>query len=104
MSDNLFSKSGYSEEDHYINKAESEKIQQIREKRDAQKKKLEAESHWMKCPKCGSEMKEIEIDKILIDKCTSCKGTYFDEGELELLISRKESSSFLDTIRGFWSK
>ena len=102
MSDNLFSKSGYSEEDHFISKHEAEKIQKIREERAEQKKKAEKEMHWMKCPKCGSDMEEIELHSIMIDKCTNCHGVYFDDGELELLMNHKESSSFFDKVRGLW--
>ena len=65
-------------------------------------KELEKELHWMKCPKCGSDMEEIEIEEVMIDKCKKCFGIYFDDGELELLISRQQSSSFLDKVRGFW--
>jgi acetyl-CoA carboxylase beta subunit len=102
MADNLFSKSGYSEEDHFMKNAEAEKIQQIRDKRAAQKKELEKELYWMKCPKCGNDMEEIEVEKIMIDKCKSCNGIYFDDGELELLISNKQGSSFFGSVRGFW--
>ncbi len=102
MSDNMLDRSGYSEENNYINHAEAEKIQALRDKRNAQKAKLEKEMHWMKCPKCGSSMEEIELDRIMVDKCSSCNGIYFDEGELELLINHKTSETFLDRLRGFW--
>ena len=102
MSDNMLDKSGYSGEDQYINHAEAEKLQALRKKRAAQKSKLEKEMHWMKCPKCGSAMEEIELDHIMIDKCTSCHGVYFDDGELDLLLNHKTSESVIDKVRGFW--
>ena len=40
----------------------------------------------MKCPKCGSDLKEINFQKVLIDKCDECKGIWLDAGELDLLI------------------
>ena len=102
MSDGMFSKSGYNEEDHYVAKHEAEKIQKLRDDRAAKKAQAEKEAHWMKCPKCGSDMEEIELEAIMIDKCTSCHGVYFDDGELELLLDCKTSSSLLDKVRGFW--
>ena len=72
MSDSMLDKSGYSSEDQYINHSEAEKLQALRQERANQKAKLEKEMHWMKCPKCGSSMEEIELDQIMIDKCSSC--------------------------------
>ena len=40
----------------------------------------------MKCPKCGSDLKEINFQKVFIDKCDDCKGIWLDAGELDLLI------------------
>ena len=61
MSDNRFSKGGYSEGDHYVAKHEAEKLQELRDKRAAKKAEEEKKTHWMKCPKCGSDMEEIEL-------------------------------------------
>jgi Zn-finger nucleic acid-binding protein len=42
------------------------------------------ELHWMKCPECGSDMKEEPLaEKIMVDRCTRCGGIFFDRGELE---------------------
>lgn len=43
----------------------------------------------MDCPKCNSEMQEMKIEtlhgQVIIDKCNSCKGLWFDNGEAEQL-------------------
>ena len=39
--------------------------------------------HWMRCPKCGMELAEIDYRKVKIDKCMSCGGVWLDTGELE---------------------
>lgn len=43
----------------------------------------------MECPKCNSPMKEIKIEilhgHVIIDKCESCQGLWFDHGEAEAL-------------------
>ncbi|MGI9250638.1 MAG: zf-TFIIB domain-containing protein [Pseudohongiellaceae bacterium] len=45
----------------------------------------------MNCPKCNTEMQEMEIEtlhgKVAIDKCSGCKGLWFDNGEAEQLKS-----------------
>lgn len=42
--------------------------------------------HYMRCPKCGMALEEIAFRGILVDKCFSCHGVYFDRGEIEKLL------------------
>lgn len=51
-------------------------------------------THWMKCPKCGSDMREEHLEGIEVDRCTVCNGLYFDEGELETLLMGKQEGRF----------
>jgi hypothetical protein len=44
--------------------------------------------HWMKCPKCGSDLEEIAFRGVKIDKCFVCGGVYLDDGELEQLAGK----------------
>lgn len=50
----------------------------------------------MRCPKCRSDMDEIELNGTIIDRCASCSGLWFDEGEVEAL-SNKEAAAEIDT-------
>jgi uncharacterized protein len=50
----------------------------------AEREKLKQE-HFMRCPKCGMELKEIPIRGVQVDRCFSCNGTWLDAGELEKL-------------------
>ncbi|HEX3005178.1 MAG TPA: zf-TFIIB domain-containing protein [Angustibacter sp.] len=43
------------------------------------------------CPKCHSEMRSYERNRVLVDQCTGCGGLFLDKGELEQL-SAAESS------------
>jgi hypothetical protein len=45
--------------------------------------------HWMRCPKCGMELKTINYREVAIDRCFSCHGTWLDEGELERLTGKE---------------
>lgn len=59
---------------------------QAREEQDAAERK----SHFMKCPKCGHDLEEIDHEQIKIDRCTQCNGLWLDAGELEHLLGRKD--------------
>ena len=47
------------------------------------------ELHFMKCPKCGHDLKEENLQGVTLDRCTFCEGLYLDAGELEALFLRK---------------
>lgn len=70
-------------------KAEEEKQRKLAEE---EKKRLR-ELHYMKCPKCGMELIEIDYKVIKVDKCSACEGIWLDAGELET-ISKLERTGF----------
>jgi PAT family beta-lactamase induction signal transducer AmpG len=49
----------------------------------------------MRCPKCRSDMEQIMIDGTEIDRCSSCRGLWFDAGELSKF-RNKEAAAVLD--------
>ncbi len=53
----------------------------------------------MNCPVCEVPMIAVERDQIEVDSCISCRGLWFDRGELELLCER--SSVALDMPKLF---
>src|SRR5262245_2634822 len=87
---------GYSKEDEYFYKKDQEAIAKLRAQAESQRSKLESENkksgYWMKCPKCGSSLKEEDYGTgVLVDRCTSksCGGIFLDGGELEILLKAK---------------
>jgi Zn-finger nucleic acid-binding protein len=50
----------------------------------------------MRCPKCRADMEQLVYDDVEIDRCTICKGLWFDAGEIELL-QNKEAAVAIDT-------
>lgn len=46
----------------------------------------------MKCPKCNSPMEQVEYEGVEVDRCTACKGLWFDSGEKESLGSAKAAA------------
>lgn len=96
---------GYSKEDEYFHKKDQEALARLRAQAEAQRAKLESEhkkqEFWMKCPKCGSSLKEEDYGSgVLVDRCTSnsCGGIFLDGGELEILLKAK--SSLLQRVFG----
>ena len=55
----------------------------------------------MICPFCRSDMIVVERNKIELDYCTDCGGSWFDSGELELLLATlgvKDCGTFLGDV------
>ena len=99
---------GYDKEEEYFYKKNRELLDKMRRKLDTgraeQKSKSRQDKHWMKCPKCGSNLEEVELLGIKVDQCTQCHGIYFDKGELELLLESQVSGGFLNSLRRLFSK
>jgi len=74
---------------HYeqMKKIEEEKHKKLAVNEKDNLKKL----HFMRCPKCGMELIEIDYKNIKIDKCSECEGIWLDAGELDI-ISKIEKS------------
>lgn len=75
-----------------------EEAKKAREQREAERREKETEEqraklkdlHWMKCPKCGHDMKTEALEGIEIDRCSFCEGVFLDQGEIEELFLKKE--------------
>ena len=39
------------------------------------------------CPKCASDMRSYESNRVIVDQCTGCGGLFLDRGELEKLVA-----------------
>jgi uncharacterized protein len=82
-------------EDEYFAKLQFEQKKKVEEEKHkklavTEKNKLK-ELHFMRCPKCGMELIEIDYKNIKIDKCSECEGIWLDAGELDM-ISKIEKS------------
>ena len=76
-------------EDEYIARMEFEKKKRIEEEKHRQLDSAEQtrlkELHFMRCPKCGMELIEIDYKGIKIDECSECYGIWLDAGELSVV-------------------
>jgi hypothetical protein len=64
-----------------LKKSEEEKQKNIQQQERERLKNL----HYMRCPKCGMELIEIDYKGITIDRCSECDGVWLDAGELETI-------------------
>ncbi len=72
-------------EEEYFAKVNAELIKERRAALDVARAQTERKAHYMKCPKCGADLKEVEHHHIKVDRCTECNGVWLDAGEIELL-------------------
>ena len=90
----------------YFFKQDQALIAKLRAQADAERrartKDQEKALHWMRCPKCGGQMQEIEQFNIRLDQCGDCRGIYFDAGELDILFKMQNKDSFFSKLmKGF---
>ncbi len=76
-------------EEEYFAVQEFEKRKMLEEERhkeleEEEKRKLK-ELHYMRCPKCGMKLIQIDYKGIKIDRCSACGGVWLDDGELEVV-------------------
>ncbi len=50
----------------------------------------------MNCPKCNAAMENVAFEGVNVDRCTSCKGIFFDANENKALKEKKGAES-IDT-------
>ncbi len=72
-------------EDEYFVKKDADLIREQRSRLDSERARAERRSHFMKCPKCGADLQEVEFHHMKIDRCNECGGVWLDKGELEML-------------------
>jgi len=90
-----------SAEEEYFAREEIKRKEQEKIKLSHQEREKLKQLHWMRCPKCGQELKEILFRNATIDRCSNCGGVFLDDGELELLAGQEGNMlrSILDLFR-----
>ena len=72
-------------EEEYFAKLNAELIKEKRAELDRARAQSSRASHFMKCPRCGGDLKEVEHHQVKVDRCDDCQGVWLDAGELELV-------------------
>ena len=87
-------------EDEYFLKLDAERIKEMRERLNDERASAERKSHYMKCPKCGSDLRETDFHHVKVDICAACGGLWLDAGEIDMLghVRDDQSGSFLNNL------
>jgi hypothetical protein len=78
-------------EEEYFAKVNAELIKERRAALDVARAQTERKAHYMKCPKCGADLQEVEHHHVKVDRCPECKGVWLDAGEIEMIEHASES-------------
>ena len=99
-------KGSQSEEEYFVREDAEKKrklaMQAAREAVGAEKKRLK-DLHWMRCPKCGMELHEIDFRGIDVDVCFNCHGVFLDQGELAAIV-KQETQGVMGSILNLFKK
>jgi len=89
-------------EEEYFARRNAELIAEQRAKLDETRQNRERASHFMKCPRCGADLREREYHHVRIDECNECGGMWLDKGELEMLahVDRSKIGRFIGSMFG----
>ncbi len=69
--------------------------QEVEARMQAEERTRLKDLHWMRCPKCGMELQEVEFRGVRIDQCAACQGVWLDAGELELLTNTEQTGDVM---------
>ena len=78
-------------EDEYFVRQDAELLKQMRETQDKERSEQERQAHWMKCPKCGGDLKEETHGHAKVDVCAKCGGMWLDAGEVEIVLHQQKA-------------
>mgnify|MGYP002278755991 CR=1 FL=1 len=82
------------QESEYFARQQFERMKKLDEEKQkalAEKEKEELQKlHFMRCPKCGMSLIEIDYKHLKIDRCSHCDGIWLDAGELEEIVNDDE--------------
>ena len=92
-------------EEEYFARENAERLRKLAAEQKAALASTQREElkkrHWMRCPKCGMELKEIGFRGVQVDRCFSCGGTYLDAGELEKIAAPEGGAIVKSMLRIF---
>lgn len=93
------------EEEFFARQAfeQKQKVEQEKQQKLAEAERQKAkELHFMKCPKCGMNLVEIDYKSLKIDRCSACEGVWLDKGELGQIVKLEKGA--LDRLFSVFSK
>jgi hypothetical protein len=107
MSDKGTPGKGSRSEEEYFVREDAEKKRKLSKQAakdavSAEKERLK-QLHFMRCPKCGMELHEVDFRGIGVDVCFHCNGVFLDQGELQTIVTR-ETQGVMSSILNLFKK
>lgn len=94
------------DENEYFHKQEMEKLRKAQQEAAARMAESEREKlkelHYMHCPKCGMDLHEFDFRGVKLDRCASCGGVWFDQGEMETVLGEGQGGEMMERLRKFF--
>ena len=94
-----FSFANARQEKAYFFKADQELIKALHAREEERLAQEQKELHWMKCPKCGHDLRQARLSSMTVERCTGCDGVFFDKEEWARNFRMEESGhNFIETL------
>lgn len=94
-------------EEEYFARFEAQRLKSAKSSAEIEARLAERRSHFMKCPRCGADLRMEHYSGIEVERCPECHGIWFDAHEAERLVevnaSRGVAGAFraiVDAVRG----
>ncbi len=76
-------------ENEYFAREDAERLRKLgwilrKQVVEAERQRLRS-LHWMRCPRCGTQLHEVDYRGAIADLCLECHGVFLDERELARL-------------------
>jgi hypothetical protein len=95
-------------EEEYFATQEREKLSKVREEVRRAALSAERKSHFMKCPKCGADLKTEDFHGVQVDLCPECHGLWLDAEEIDAVTTHEDQGLigrvFADVMTSFRGK
>lgn len=90
-------------EDEYFARQELERRKKWAQEQSGKMAQEEKERlkqlHYMKCPKCGMDLQEIDLKGVSVDQCGNCGGIFLDAGEIDQIAKQPDQGGFFSFFR-----
>jgi len=73
-------------EEEYFARVEAERLKTLKSSAEIEARLAERRSHFMKCPRCGADLRVEHYSGIEVERCPECHGIWFDAQEAERLV------------------
>ena len=85
-------------EEEFFALKEAELLKARRAEAERERAEAERKTHYMKCPKCGFDLKPEEHHGLKVDRCTKCAGVWLDAEKAEELLDGEHDSMFRSVL------